>query len=269
MTSFTVNLGLDMATINLNRILQGVVSSTFSDNNPVTINGQTYEDTFAVTWVSNGLTYVGVLGSSALSASDTEIFDGIASGYHEFILDGSVLIPTYEITGAAFSAVEWYSSVLSPTTSDDIALYSNILSGNDSVRGGVGPNTLYGVTGDDLIEGGAFNDILNGGGGNDTIVGGEGNDRLVGGSGDDIATGGAGMDEFVFTVGDGTLSITDFEPGVDDLALGGLSSDFSVSDLIPFVSQQGDDVVIASGNQQVRFENTQLSDLSADDVIFV
>ena len=267
--NFIANFGLDMASLDLNRILDGVVSSSFSDNSPTVINGQVYQDTFVVVWETGGQTVIGVLGASELSASDTNIFGGTASGYHEFVVSGSDLVPVYEVSEASFSAVEWFSSVLTPDTGDDIALFSKILSGNDSIRGGVGINNIFGLTGNDLIEGGPDNDSLNAGEGNDVVIGGAGNDRITGGPGNDIATGGAGADEFVFVVGHGTLSITDFEPGVDDLVLGGLRLGFSVGDLIPFVSQQGDDVVIASGGQEVRFENTQLSELSAGDVVFV
>jgi len=74
----------------------------------------------------------------------------------------------------------------------------------------------FGLTGDgndNLLVGADGNDGMNGNGGNDTLLGGAGNVTLRGGPGDDVATGGAGADTFVFALGDGTLTITDFEPG--------------------------------------------------------
>jgi Ca2+-binding RTX toxin-like protein len=161
------------------------------------------------------------------------------------------------------------------------------LQGNDTVNGNTGNDLLSGFAGNDILNGLGGNDTLNGGNGNDTLNGGGGNDRLFGDAGDDAlnggsgddylrggaginqATGGTGADDFVFVAGDGKLAIMDFEPGVDDLVLGGLGAGFTILDLIPYVSQVGDDVVITDGTQEVRFEDTQLSSLSVGDVVFV
>ena len=109
--------------------------------------------------------------------------------------------------------------------------------GNDSLKGGDGTDILYGEAGDDLVEGGAGddtqyggdgNDILGGQGGNDLLQGGAGNDRLWGDEGDDIVFGGdgndaleggtgndllrgeAGADTFVFGLGQGQDTVSDF-----------------------------------------------------------
>ncbi len=143
------------------------------------------------------------------------------------------------------------------------------LQGNDTINGNTGNDVLTGFAGNDTLNGMNGNDTLNGGNGNDILNGGTGDDYLRGGAGIDQATGGAGADDFVFFAGDGTLVIKDFEPGVDDLVLGGLGAGFTIQALIPFVSQVGDDVVITDGVQEVRFEDTQLSSLSVGDVVFV
>lgn len=132
--------------------------------------------------------------------------------------------------------------------------------GDDRLIGSDGRDLLFGLAGDDTVVGGAGNDVLNGGTGNDTIHGGKGNDRVFGD---------AGADVFAFVMGDDTLTIVDFEPGVDDLAFVNLRTGFTVRDLLPYVSQQDNDVVIRSGSQEVLFANTLLSDLSASDVIFL
>jgi Ca2+-binding RTX toxin-like protein len=139
----------------------------------------------------------------------------------------------------------------------------------DVLAGNGGANYLLGGHGDDQLFGRGGDDMLDGGTGNDTISGGTGNDTIIGGKGHDLASGDAGADVFRFAIGDDTLTISDFEPGVDDLALLNLGVGFTVRDLLPYVSQEGSDVVIRSGSQEVRFEDTQLSELSAGDVIFV
>ncbi len=64
----------------------------------------------------------------------------------------------------------------------------------------------------ETLTGGTGDDLLHAGGGGDTLEGGWGNDVLAGGTGSDI---------FVFADGDGDDVITDFEVGIDTLALAG------------------------------------------------
>ncbi|MEB3356612.1 MAG: DUF4347 domain-containing protein [Synechococcales bacterium] len=61
--------------------------------------------------------------------------------------------------------------------------------------------------------------------GDDVLVGGDGDDILNGLQGDDLYTGGAGADQFVFALAQGIDTITDFEAGVDQISLGGLTAD--------------------------------------------
>lgn len=125
----------------------------------------------------------------------------------------------------------------------DDALYGG--DGNDMISGdnasGGDPNASFGNdyldggSGDDWMMGESGNDTLVGGDGNDTLEGGVGNDSLDGGEGDDVLradqntltdatdhnvfTGGEGADTFVFDINSGETRITDFEVGVDSLAL--------------------------------------------------
>ncbi|BBD68749.1 hemolysin-type calcium-binding region [Nostoc commune NIES-4072] len=62
-------------------------------------------------------------------------------------------------------------------------------------------NGLNGTNGPDNLVGKNYGDIINGQAGNDTITGNQGND---------ILTGGGGNDKFVYNLGDGVDTITDF-----------------------------------------------------------
>ncbi|MEM1310912.1 MAG: serine hydrolase, partial [Cyanobacteria bacterium P01_H01_bin.153] len=59
----------------------------------------------------------------------------------------------------------------------------------------------------------------------DVLTGFGGDDRLNGLAGNDLYTGGAGADQFVFALAQGIDTITDFEVGIDQISLGGLTPD--------------------------------------------
>ena len=173
-------------------------------------------------------------------------------------------------TGSAAAVIDLRAATL--TYSDGGGGYISYVEGihgGFTIANGVVIERAQGGSGGDSITGNEASNWLDGNGGNDIILGGEGNDTIIGGGGNDMLTGEEGADIFAFVMGDNTMTMTDFEPGVDDLALVGLRDGFTVANLIPFISQVGDDVVIAAGGQQVVFEDTQLSELSAGDVIFV
>jgi len=94
--------------------------------------------------------------------------------------------------------------------------------GNDRLDGWTGFDKLFGDGGDDRLLGGGQNDQLYGGANNDSLQGGAGRDKLIGGTGTDLLTGNGGGDTFIFAVGDGVDTITDFNLAVDriDLAAG-------------------------------------------------
>ena len=96
-------------------------------------------------------------------------------------------------------------------------------SGNDTLGGGGGSNTLIGDAGNDSILGGVGNDSLfggddtdtiNGGAGGDTIDGGKGADALIGGKGNDSIRGGQGGedDTIYWAPGQGSDTINGDQP---------------------------------------------------------
>jgi Ca2+-binding RTX toxin-like protein len=182
--------------------------------------------------------YGGNFGSSFTTTSFSTFLNQISGTItSEWQLMGTD--PRYSLTDFSMAA-----SALGTYT------WGDVLSGNDTIIGGVGNDDLYAYTGNDSIEAGAGfdriwagsgddyvqggfngdhiygeegNDDLRGGNGLDLIVGGVGNDTIRGAKGTDTLTGGEGADVFIFhTDLDGTINvdtITDFVSGVDRIEL--------------------------------------------------
>jgi Ca2+-binding RTX toxin-like protein len=98
-------------------------------------------------------------------------------------------------------------------------------------------------------------DVITGGLGNDTLVGGAGNDTLRGGEGNDLLNGGAGNDVYLFELGDGKDTISNFGDAtgpVDELRFGLgiapsdliLTMDIYESNLLLSVRGRSDSVLI-------------------------
>ena len=95
------------------------------------------------------------------------------------------------------------------------------MAGNDTLYGGTGSDTLYGNSGDDTLYGEQSSDILYGGKGDDTLDGGSGDDTLNGQSGDDHLIGGSGKDTLEGSSGNDVL----FGNGGFDILNGGSGND--------------------------------------------
>ena len=114
--------------------------------------------------------------------------------------------------------------------------------GADLLAGEAGDDQIFGGDGGDRLDGGLDNDRLNGGAGNDTLFGNNGNDLLGGEDGADLLEGGVGLDTLTGGLGADTFAInidsvvaevvaenaefdiiTDFEDGVDLMAIAGLT----------------------------------------------
>ncbi len=104
------------------------------------------------------------------------------------------------------------------------------LGGNDKVMGsaaaemanlGAGNDYAALMGGNDTIDGGAGSDTIFGGGGDDRLFGGAGADKISGGAGNETLTGGAGADQFIFERMGGQDRITDFQNGLDRIAIFG------------------------------------------------
>ena len=83
---------------------------------------------------------------------------------------------------------------------------------NDNTYTGTGSaDAVFGEQGNDSLYGADGADILLGDEGNDNLYGGSGADILVGGSGNDYLDGEIGNDTYVFNIGDGKDTISDYE----------------------------------------------------------
>jgi Ca2+-binding RTX toxin-like protein len=100
------------------------------------------------------------------------------------------------------------------------------------------------------------------------LAGSAGVNHLDGGLGDDVLVGGKGADVFIFATGGGHDIITDFHPGADSIDLGGWDGFDSFNDVKTHLTVDGDDLVIASGADELTLRNTDKSDLRASDFAF-
>lgn len=140
---------------------------------------------------------------------------------------------------------------------------------NDTLLGGSGADTLAGGDGDDRMLGGAEGDLMSGDEGDDDLSGGAGADTLSGGLGDDLLAGGADSDTFEFHDNHGEDVIEDFDITGDVLDVSGVENYTSFQVVIPTALQDGEDVVLQTGNQSsVRLKNVQLDTLDAEDFVF-
>ena len=136
------------------------------------------------------------------------------------------------------------------------------------MKGNGGDDTLEGGSGGDRVVGCRGDDIVNGGQGRDRVKGSLGDDTIDGGAGSDQYYGGLGKDTFVFGPDGKFDKIHDFEDGIDTVDLSAFS--FAViDDVLANARQDGLDVFIdLGGGDVVKFDDTNLAALTADDFIF-
>jgi len=149
-------------------------------------------------------------------------------------------------------------------------VYGGKGTGADNIDGGAGNDVIFSGQGNDTLSGGAGNDDLFSGAGTDQVDGGAGNDTLWGGGGNDQFTGGSGADTFVFEVGHGDDTVTDFSTGSDILQLSDTTTDFtSVADVQAAATAQGNDVLIdLGGGDSVLLEDVSIADLANVEYVF-
>ena len=195
--------------------------------------------------------------------------DTLNGGTGDDVINGGKGLDTAIYTGTASVVVNLTLTGSQGTGQgrDTLVSIENIKSGsgNDVLTGNGQANRLDGGIGNDKLDGGLGNDSLLGGAGNDSLLGGAGNDSLTGGMGQDILTGGKGADQFVFGLGDGINTVTDFQDGIDHLRFGTGTS--HMSDLA--ISQSGANTIIAFHDVTVTLLAFDHTRITAADIFFV
>lgn len=146
--------------------------------------------------------------------------------------------------------------------------------GNDTIDGGAGRDDLSGGKGNDVLRGGDGNDTLSGGGGKNGLDGGVGDDVFLFSTGQDFVTTGAGSDLLTATTKGAQVQVSDFEVGVDRIALDVLHpKQTSIDDLIASgkLVITGDDsyTQISFGKTDIVLTGVDVSEFSKDDLSLV
>ena len=300
MAIFMSEVAFNITTYNLHSLFDGTAMIKNVGGNSLTI--PSVNETFVgITLSIPEQTYSfssAVLASFASGAQIGLLGDGVAVNSLGYVTAGAVTGIATSVAGKAtlalfgthIAAADLRAAEFSASNFDDRALLMAALAGNDAMAlsqgddhfdagGGNdfvvnqgGRDTLAGGTGADMVIGGTSVDKVDGGDGNDIIVGMAGNDRMAGGAGVDIIAGergidrlagGAGADYFVFSKGDGSDFITDFDTNGDKVLITG---SVSFSDLS--IRQDGSNLQIKFLDVTIGLYNTTKAEVTVTDFIF-
>lgn len=251
------------------------------------------------------------LNTSVLLANDTDPDNdplsvvGVGQGGHGTVTLQNGVVTYRAATGFVGDDQFIYSVSDGKSTSNGIVYvkadntydnYQQGSSGNDNYFGGFGAGSYFGGDGNDRMVGGLLGGNMAGGHGNDTLIalmgdnrldgnegddsitGGIGRDRISGGTGNDQLTGGLGNDNFIFSQGDGSDTITDFDPGArllrtffiagDEISIDVNGID-DFQDLMQTAHQTDNGVLFDFGSgDQLFLKGTQLAALDKDSFSF-
>lgn len=190
------NHAVDMGKLDFHRIVEGALWSKFFDNNPWSIQGVSFRDTYEVHWEYQGGIYSSDILGDRLAGDDLGITGGDVTGYAEFFwdLNDEKWIYHWSVVGFSIRARQITKISQTANTDDDYTLLREIFSGKDTFRLSPEDDIAFGYGGSDKMYGGGGPDILYGGTGGDNLIGGGGRDILDGGRGADRLDGGAGND---------------------------------------------------------------------------
>ncbi|MBC6981701.1 calcium-binding protein [Caulobacter sp. 17J80-11] len=196
---------------------------------------------------AQGEIFYGEDGDDAINAGGGDDF--VDGGRGSDILDG----------GAGFDILSYMEATTAVVL--DLAAGTADGPGHDTIRNF---ERVIGTAYDDRLTGSAKADVLEGGYGDDVISGGGGGDTLLGDVGNDVITGGAGDDRFVFSLGDGQDTVTDFQAGgaEDRLDVYGYAAYLELRQV------GADTLVVLSASDSILLNNVQASALTAADFWF-
>ena len=146
---------------------------------------------------------------------------------------------------------------------------------NNTLNGSNANDTINGCGRNDRIRARGSHDRIDGGNGDDIMNGGAGNDVLISNAGNDVMTGGIGADTFVLGPRtSGTITITDFQNGVDRIDIRGLGFDANGDspDWAGFLIADGANTIldfwgVNGENFQVVLQNFNYTNIDINDYI--
>jgi Ca2+-binding RTX toxin-like protein len=187
---------------------------------------------------------------------------------------GAPVNPSIAPPAGGSSSAPVTPSIAAPTSGSAIRasdLSSIVQGGPDSTffLGSDGADVLNGGERGTSIRGNGGDDTINGGGGRDRIDGGAGNDTLAGGTDNDSIFGGEGVDTFVFSSGDGSDRINDFDAAGGERIVINVEGVNNLEDLLATVDEgRAGTVFEFGGDDSLQLLNTEPSDLSESNFIF-
>ena len=173
--------------------------------------------------------------------------DGVKNFYPVALnASGTAATLNSHFSDQSFTAGSSLVSIDASKIARDLTITGN--SKANKIFGGAGYDIICGESGKDKLYGGDGDDEIFGGSGNDKLFGGAGNDTLWGDKGNDTLTGGDGEDVFIYQAGDGKDTISDYEPGLDQIVVLGTDSRTRVES--PIIDAAGN-VTFAVGSGQI------------------
>lgn len=231
------------------------------------ITGSDFNDVLYGNGLANTLS--GGLGADNLYGGAG--IDGLNGGDNNDNLAGGAGADS--LNGGSGTDFAFYSQATSAVTADLTGAVAGVgeAAGDtySSIEGVVGSqfnDMLYGDGNGNSIMGLSGADSLNGRGGHDYLYGGNGADTIEGGSGNDSLSGGADADSFVFAVGFGQDTVTDFVDNIDHFTMSGFGAltfnDFTVTTV-------GNAVRVALGADHITIQGAVIGQITADDFTFI
>lgn len=184
MAEFASNISFDIDSINFNETFESITGIRYQPN-------ASGDD---LLFLSLDATTMVVLGGEFTYTTRGGITSGVITTVVLGQLSGSTVQALWNLTNASVNAVDLYRAFQSASTTDDRAIWTKALSGNDVMVLSNDADRMRGFAGNDRIDGAGGNDTLYGGGGNDSLTGGAGTDQLFGEAGADTLFGGLGRD---------------------------------------------------------------------------
>jgi len=169
MANFVANTQFSIESVNLGFYLNNLVSVELDEDSNVNFFGITYPDHYYVI-ADDGTENLrlDIYGQNLAVSIFGTLTAGTINAVGEYDINASV--QRWYATGFSANAATTSNAATSASTSDDIAVIQNALSGGDTIVLSPFADTMGGYGGDDSIKGGGGDDVLDGGSGSDTAV---------------------------------------------------------------------------------------------------